>query len=153
LYSGRWEKATRFFPALPPTRPPLPLAPPDLANRTAVGVAGLTFYVLLWAAAANDQIAYHLQIPLYTVTWIFRALVLAGPALAFLGTRAVGHALAARRRDEERHGRETGRIVMTPHGGYTEIREPVRRVAPPSAGSPGPVASRSGPAPVRRPAR
>ena len=68
-------------------RPPrglLPPTPADLANRTAAGVAGVTFYGLLWAAAANDQIAYHLQIPLYTVTWIFRVLVLAGPALAFL---------------------------------------------------------------------
>ena len=35
-------------------RPPrglLPPTPADLANRTAVGVAGVTFYGLLWAAA------------------------------------------------------------------------------------------------------
>ena len=111
-------------------RPPrglLPPAPADPANRTAVGVAGVTLYGLLWAAAANDQIAYHLQIPLYTVTWIFRVLVLAGPALAFGLTRVICHALAGRRRDEELHGRETGRIVRNPHGGYDEIREPAHR--------------------------
>jgi ubiquinol-cytochrome c reductase cytochrome b subunit len=103
-------------------------APADLANRTAAGVAGVTFYGLLWAAAANDQIAYHLQIPLYTVTWIFRVLVLAGPPLAFGLTRIIGHARAGRRQEEERHGRETGRIVQSPQGGYTEIREPARQV-------------------------
>ena len=108
-------------------RPLLPPAPADLANRTAAGVAGLTFYGLLWAAAANDQIAYHLHLDLYMVTWIFRVLVLAGPALAFLLTRVICHALADRRRDEERHGRETGRIVMNPQGGYD--RNP--RASPP----------------------
>ena len=92
-------------------------------------MAGVTFYGLLWAAAANDQIAYHLQIPLYTVTWIFRVLVLAGPPLAFGITRAICHALAGRRRDEELHGRETGRIVRNPQGGYTEIREPAHQAA------------------------
>ena len=97
---------------------------------------------LLWAAAANDQIACHLQIPLYTVTWIFRVLVLAGPALAFLLTRVICHALAGRRRDEERHGRETGRIVRNPQGGYTEIREPAHRAAPPGADPPGPASAR-----------
>ena len=126
-------------------RPPrglLPPAPADLANRTAIGVAGLTFYGLLWAAAANDQIAYHLHLDLYTVTWIFRVLVLAGPAVAFGLTRVICHALANRRRNEERHGRETGRIVMNPQGGYTEIREPVHRAAPPSADPPRPAAAR-----------
>jgi ubiquinol-cytochrome c reductase cytochrome b subunit len=144
-------------------RPPrglLPPAPADPANRTAAGVAGLTFYGLLWAAAANDQIAYHLQIPLYTVTWIFRVLVLAGPALAFLLTRVICHALADQRREEELHGRETGRIVRNPQGGFTEIREPARRATPPSAGPTGPAAARPryvaappGPLPARFPGR
>ncbi len=111
-------------------RPPrglLPPSPGDPANRTAVGAAGISFYGLLWAASANDQIAYHLYVPLYTVTWIFRVLVLAGPVLAFFLTRVFSHALGDLRRDEELHGRETGRIVMNPQGGYTEIREPVQR--------------------------
>jgi ubiquinol-cytochrome c reductase cytochrome b subunit len=109
-------------------RPPhglLPPRPADLANRTAAGVAGLTFYGLLMTAATNDQIAYHLHLDLYTVTWIFRVLVLTGPVLAFGLTRMFCHALADRRRDEELHGRETGRIVMNRQGGYSEIREPV----------------------------
>ena len=99
--------AARQVTLLPPRRA-------DLANRTAAGVASITFYGLLWAAAANDQIAYHLDLDLYTVTWAFRVLVLAGPALAFVLTRVICHALDDRRRDEELHGRETGRIVQNP---------------------------------------
>ena len=136
-------------------RPPrglLPPAPAGLANRTAAGVAGITFYGLLWAAAANDQIAYHLHLDLYAITWIFRVLVLAGPPLAFLLTRVICHALAGRRRDEELHGRETGRIVRNPQGGYTEIHEPAHRAAPPGADPPGPAAGRPGDVTARYPA-
>ena len=109
-------------------RPPRGLLPPrpaDAANRIGVGVGGITLYGLLWAAAANDEIAYHLQISLYTMTWVFRVLVLTGPVLAFALARVICHAVEARRRDEAEHGIETGRIVMTPEGGYTEIREKV----------------------------
>jgi ubiquinol-cytochrome c reductase cytochrome b subunit len=105
----------------------LPPRPADPANRTAVGVAGITLYGLLWAAAANDEIAYHLRVSLYTVTWVFRVLVLAGPVVAFALTRMICHAAQARRRDEAEHGVETGRIVMSPEGGFTEIREPAAR--------------------------
>ena len=102
---------------------PLPPRPADPADRVAVGAAGITLYGLLWAAAANDEIAYHLQVSLYTVTWVFRILVLAGPVLAFALARMLCHAVQARRRDEADHGIETGRIVMTPEGGFAEIRE------------------------------
>jgi ubiquinol-cytochrome c reductase cytochrome b subunit len=125
--TDRWIVGAR------PPRGLLPPRPADPANRIAAGAAGVTFYGLLWAASANDQIAYHLHLDLYTVTWSFRVLVLAGPALAFVITRVICQALADRRRDEELHGRETGRIVMTPQGGYTEIREPARRRALSSA--------------------
>jgi ubiquinol-cytochrome c reductase cytochrome b subunit len=103
--------------------------PRDTATRTGIGAAGITFYGLLWAAAANDQIAYHLSMSLYAVTWFFRVAVLAGPVLAFMITERMCLGLARRDRDEAEHGRETGRIVMTPEGGYQEIREPVRELA------------------------
>jgi ubiquinol-cytochrome c reductase cytochrome b subunit len=108
-----------------PSRGLLPPRPADPANRIGVGVAGITLYGLLWAAAANDEIAYHLQVSLYTVTWVFRILVLAGPVLAFALTRMICHVVQARRRDEAEHGIETGWIVMTPEGGFTEIRDPL----------------------------
>lgn len=102
----------------------LPPVPANSLNRAGVGAAGITFYGLLWAAAGNDQIAYHLHLDLYTVTWAFRVLVLARPPLAFLLVRVIGDALAGWRRDEQLHGWETGRIVMDPRGGYHEISEP-----------------------------
>jgi hypothetical protein len=101
-------------------RPPRGLLPPrpaDPANRTAVGVAGVTLYGLLWAAAANDEIAYHLQIPLYTVTWIFRVLVLAGPALAFAHP---GHV--------PRAGRPATRRGTARPGNRADRAEPARRL-------------------------
>lgn len=107
-------------------RPPRGLLPPTPArpaNRIGVGVAGITFYGLLWAAAANDEIAYHLHLPLYAVTWGFRVLVLAGPVAAFALTRIICRYVEERQRDEATLGIETGRIVMTPEGGFIEIRE------------------------------
>jgi hypothetical protein len=57
---------------------------------------------------------------------IWVGLLLAGmPVLAFALTRMICHVAAARRRDEAEHGIETGRIVMTPEGGFTEIRDPL----------------------------
>jgi len=103
----------------------LPGRPRDAAIRTAAGVAGITFYGLLWAAAANDQIAYHFQLDLFTVTWVFRVAVFAGPVLAFAVTRWICLALTSQEREEAEHGRETGRIVMNPDGGFSEIVEPV----------------------------
>jgi len=55
--------------------------------------------------------------------------VLAGPVLAYMITERMCLGLARRDRDEAEHGRETGRIVMTPDGGYHEIREPVPALA------------------------
>ena len=102
-------------------RPPRGLLPPepaDLANRTAAGVAGVTFYGLLWAAAANDQIAYHLHLDLYMVTWIFRVLVLAGPALAF--APHPGHL--------PRAGRPATRGGPARPGNRADREEPARRL-------------------------
>ncbi|HKD86936.1 MAG TPA: cytochrome b N-terminal domain-containing protein [Streptosporangiaceae bacterium] len=101
--------------------------PRDAATRTAVGAAGVTFYGLLWAAAANDQIAYHFDLDLYAVTWFFRVAVFVGPLLAYTLTQRICLGLTRREQEEAEHGRPTGRIVMTPDGGFREIAEPARR--------------------------
>jgi ubiquinol-cytochrome c reductase cytochrome b subunit len=108
--------------------------PRDSATRTAVGAAGITFYGLLWAAAANDQIAYHIGPDLYAVTWFFRVAVFAGPLLAYILTHRICLGLTGRERQEAGHGRNTGRIVMRPGGGFSEITEPVRPVREDGAG-------------------
>jgi ubiquinol-cytochrome c reductase cytochrome b subunit len=101
--------------------------PRDAATRTAVGAAGITFYGLLWAAAANDQMAYHFHLDLYAVTWFFRVAVFVGPLLAFVLTQRICLGLTSREREEAKHGRATGRIVMSPDGGFSEITGPVPR--------------------------
>jgi ubiquinol-cytochrome c reductase cytochrome b subunit len=93
--------------------------------RIPVGAAGIAFYGLLWAAAANDQIAHHFNLSLYAVTWFFRFAVFVGPVLAFVLTRWICLGLADRKQEEAEHGRETGRIEMSPEGGFTEITERV----------------------------
>src|SRR6266487_2577089 len=105
----------------------LPDRPRDAATRTAIGAAGITFYGLLWAAAANDQIAYHFHLDLYTVTWFFRVAVLAGPLLAYTLTQRICLGLTSREQQEAEHGHKTGRIVMSPGGGFSEITEPASR--------------------------
>src|SRR5215831_5605796 len=105
----------------------LPDRPRDAATRTAIGAAGITFYGLLWAVAANDQIAYHFHLDLYTVTWFFRVAVVAGPPLAYTLTQRICLGLARREQEEAEHGHKTGRIVMSPDGGFSEITEPAPR--------------------------
>ena len=104
----------------------VPGRPRDAARRSAVGAAGLTCYGLLWAAAANDQIAFHLHLDIYAVTWFFRVAVLAAPPLAYILTLRICLGQGRRDRDEAEHGHPTGRIVMSPDGGFHEITEPVR---------------------------
>ncbi|MCZ4119967.1 cytochrome bc1 complex cytochrome b subunit [Streptomyces sp. H39-S7] len=100
--------------------------PRDAATRTGVGAGALAFYGLLWAAAANDQIAVRFHLSVNDVTDFLRAAVLAGPVFAFVLTRWFCLGLLERASHEAAHGRETGRIVRTPEGGYIEITEPVR---------------------------
>ena len=101
--------------------------PRDAATRTAVGAAGIAFYGLLWAAAANDQIAHNFHLSLYDVTWFFRVAVFTGPPLAYAVTRLICLGLAYRDQKESEHGRETGRILMSPEGGFSEIHEAPHR--------------------------
>ena len=54
----------------------------DHPVRTALGVAALAFYSILFFAAGNDLIARWLTMPVLTVTWIFRILLLVLPPLA-----------------------------------------------------------------------
>jgi quinol---cytochrome-c reductase cytochrome b subunit len=98
--------------------------PRNAPVRTGIGVAAVMFYGVLWAEGANDVIADHLHVPLYTVTWIARVLVIAGPVIAFYLTRRI--CLGLQRRDAHtlEHGVETGIIRQQPDGGYTEVLRP-----------------------------
>jgi ubiquinol-cytochrome c reductase cytochrome b subunit len=99
--------------------------PRNAPIRTATGMAAITFYGVLWAEGANDVLADRFQIPLYTITWIARVLVFAGPAIAFWATRRICIALQRKDAGELAHGYESGIIRQLPNGAFIEVHQPV----------------------------
>ena len=65
------------------------------ARRTALGVAVLAFYAVLFLAGGNDVIAAHFGLSVNTVTSVFRALVFVLPAAAGFVTYRLCKELAA----------------------------------------------------------
>ncbi|HUY45275.1 MAG TPA: ubiquinol-cytochrome c reductase cytochrome b subunit [Streptosporangiaceae bacterium] len=98
--------------------------PRNAATRTAVGMAAVTFYGILWLEGANDVIANHLDISLYTTTEIARYAIFIGPVVAYWVTKRI--CLGLQRKDVEtlHHGYETGIIRMTPEGEFIEVHRP-----------------------------
>jgi len=99
--------------------------PRNAPTRTALGMAVVAFYGVLWAEGANDLIADHLDISLYTVTEIARVAVIAVPILAYIITKRV--CLGLQRKDLHllEHGVETGIIRQLPSGEFIEETRPV----------------------------
>jgi len=99
--------------------------PRNAPTRTAIGMAAVTFWGVLWLEGANDVIAHQLQIPLYTLTWIARVGIFVGPAIAYWVTKRI--CLGLQRKDAHllEHGVETGIIRQLPDGGYVEDTRPV----------------------------
>jgi ubiquinol-cytochrome c reductase cytochrome b subunit len=99
--------------------------PRNAPVRTGIGMAAVVFYGVLWAEGANDVIADFLQIPLYTVTWIARILVIAGPVLAYFITKRICLGLQRKDREMLLHGYESGIIRQLPDGEFIEVHKPV----------------------------
>ena len=99
--------------------------PRNAPARTAVGMAAVVFYGVLFAEGANDIIADHLQIPLYTVTWFSRVLIFVGPVLAYIITKRVCIGLQFKDREMLLHGLETGMIRQLPSGAFVEPERPL----------------------------
>jgi ubiquinol-cytochrome c reductase cytochrome b subunit len=99
--------------------------PRNAPTRTGIGVAGVIFYCVMWAAASSDLIATHFLVSLNDVTYWLRALFFLGPIIGFVVTRRIALALQRKDREIALHGRETGRIVRLPHGEFIEVHEPL----------------------------
>jgi ubiquinol-cytochrome c reductase cytochrome b subunit len=99
--------------------------PRNAPTRTAFGVAGITWYGLLWAAGGNDLIAAEFGISLNAITIFMRIAIFVGPVIAFIIARR--WALSLQRHDRETllHGYETGVITRSPEGAYTELHAPI----------------------------
>ena len=88
--------------------------------RTGIGVAFITFYILLWIAGGNDFFATIFEIPVNWITWFMRFAVIILPPVMFWATKRVCISLQRRDRDKVLHGRETGVIMVSPEGEYSK---------------------------------
>jgi ubiquinol-cytochrome c reductase cytochrome b subunit len=98
--------------------------PRNAPTRTAIGMAGVTFYGILWLEGANDVIANWLSISLYVTTEISRYAIFIGPVVAYVVTKRI--CLGLQRKDVHilEHGVETGIIRQLPSGEYIEVTRP-----------------------------
>ncbi|MFC5788607.1 cytochrome bc complex cytochrome b subunit [Agromyces tardus] len=99
--------------------------PRNAPTRTAIGVAGIVFYGVLWAAGSADLIATQFHLTIEHVIAVLQALLVFGPAIAFVIARRVALGLQRKDREVLLHGAETGRIVRLPGGEYVEVHRPV----------------------------
>jgi len=99
--------------------------PRNAPTRTAIGMAAITFYGVLWLEGANDLLAEHLDIALYTTTRIAQVSMFVAPVIAYILTKRI--CLGLQRKDLHllEHGVETGVIRQLPSGEFTEIARPL----------------------------
>jgi ubiquinol-cytochrome c reductase cytochrome b subunit len=99
--------------------------PRNAPTRTAIGMAGVTFYGIMWLEGANDVVARWLNISLYLTTEIARYAIFIGPVVAYWVTKRI--CLGLQRKDVHllEHGVETGIIRQLPSGEYIELTRPV----------------------------
>ncbi len=97
--------------------------PRNMPNRTAVGVMSLTFVIITVLNGGNDIIATHFGLTINQIMWASRIGVIIMPPLAFVITKRICLSLQRADRELVLHGKETGRLVMLPHGEFIEIHE------------------------------
>ena len=99
--------------------------PRNAPTRTAFLAAMISIYGLLWAAGGNDILAVVFHLNLNHITYFMRVAVFVVPVLVFILTRR--WCISLQRSDEERllHGYETGIIMRSPEGGYSERHLPI----------------------------
>jgi len=99
--------------------------PRNAPTRTAIGMTAVAFYGVLWLEGANDVIADHFDIPLYTTTVIARYAVFLVPIATYIITKRI--CLGLQRKDLHllEHGVETGIIRQLPSGEFIEETRPV----------------------------
>jgi ubiquinol-cytochrome c reductase cytochrome b subunit len=95
--------------------------PRNNPTRTGIGVAGMVFYGVLWAAAGSNTIALEFDISVEGFMYALQALLVVGPVTGFVIARRICIGLQRRDRAIVLHGRESGRVVRTRSGGYVEV--------------------------------
>jgi ubiquinol-cytochrome c reductase cytochrome b subunit len=99
--------------------------PRNAPTRTALGMAMISFYGVLWLEGANDILADHFSVPLYTITEIARVAVFVVPIVAYIVTKRVCLGLQIKDLHLLEHGVETGIIRQLPSGEFIEETRPL----------------------------
>ncbi len=99
--------------------------PRNAPNRTALGVMSLTFMLVALINGGNDIIATTFDLTINQIMWFSRIGIIVLPPIAFVITKRLGLSLQRADRELVLHGRETGRLVMMPHGEFVEVHEPI----------------------------
>ncbi len=99
--------------------------PRNAPTRTATMVALMTMYGLFWAAGGNDIIAIKLDLSINQITYFMRVAVFVGPVIAFWITRRWCISLQRHDSDLLLHGYESGIIMRSADGGYSERHLPI----------------------------
>jgi ubiquinol-cytochrome c reductase cytochrome b subunit len=103
--------------------------PRNHPTRTGLGAAGIAAYGVLWAAGGNDLIGPEFHLSIYQITWFSRIAFFVLPVLAFVIARRWCLSLQRHDRGMLLHGYETGVIVRSPDGAYSEIHRPINPVS------------------------
>jgi ubiquinol-cytochrome c reductase cytochrome b subunit len=99
--------------------------PRNVPNRTALGVMSITFMLVALINGGNDIIATTFDLSINQVMWFSRIGIFVLPPLAFVITKRICLSLQRADRELVLHGRETGRLLMLPHGEFVEVHEPI----------------------------
>ncbi len=99
--------------------------PRNNPNRTAIGAMSLTFMLVSLINGGNDLIATHFHLSINQIMWGTRIGIFLLPPLAFVITKRICLSLQRADRESVLHGRETGRLMMLPHGEFVEVHEPL----------------------------
>ena len=99
--------------------------PRNQPTRTGIGAGLIVFYGVLWLNSGNDLVATHFHLSINAIMWFCRVALFAGPVVAFLITKRICIALQRADHDRLTHGLESGILVRSPDGGYTERHVPL----------------------------
>ena len=97
--------------------------PRNNPNRTAIGAMALTFTITTLLNGGNDLIATHFDLTINQIMWFSRIGILVFPPLAFIITKRLCLSLQRADRESVLHGRESGRLMMLPHGEFVEVHD------------------------------
>lgn len=99
--------------------------PRNAPNRTAFLVSMMVLFGLLWAAGGNDVLGTKFHLSINAITYFMRIAIFVLPVVAFIITKR--WCISLQRHDQEKllHGYETGVIMRSPDGAYSEKHLPL----------------------------